>query len=148
MRTAFLTYQENALSINSSQCAGQKRSTLALSKIITHNSRYPRGIRNITLAKTHLSRVALTSILYSVGATAHALSFVQYPPQGFLTRHLLSYIIFKGTTHALSCIQFPGTAHALLHPAPNITQEETTHTIFVPNSHPQGLANRLALSYP
>jgi len=96
------------------------RSTLALSEIITHNSHYPWSIHNITLAKTRLSGVVLTSILSSVGATTHALSYVQSPLKVFL--HVTHYL-----TLSLGELLTPYPASSsweqltpLLRPVPNI----------------------------
>jgi len=72
---------------------------------------------NITLAKTGLNRVTLTSILSSVGATTHVI-FASSPPLRF---YCPSLIIFRGTAHAIFASNYWEYLIPSLRPVANIT---------------------------
>ena len=145
----FLLIRKNTLSIKSSHCAGQGRSTLTLSEIITHNSHYPQGIHNMTFGQnaSQQSSSNFDIILYGGNSSRHLC--VQSPPLKVLLRvthyHTLSlwkqfmsslHPVPKNSSHPF-CVQFP-----------TLPLGEIAHAIFASSTQPQGLADCLALTQP
>jgi len=98
------------------------------------------------LAKLHLGSATLTSIRSPIGQqlTAGKLYPESSPLQGFLTRYTLGNSSHQDN-HILSLAPGNSSRHLCIQ-LPTLPSEETGHAIFAPSSHPQGLANYLALS--